>query len=128
MKFQFNKGYFFMSIALFCTEVFIGVYAHDALIRPYGGDFLVVILLYCVLQSFIAVKLRPAVLLVLFTAYAIEVSQYFHLINWLGLEHSLAARLILGTSFSWTDMLCYTLGITLVVFIEVCRSQYIYRR
>ncbi len=45
--FKFHRKYFFSTLLLFATEIFIAAYLHDAVIRPYGGDFLVVILIYC---------------------------------------------------------------------------------
>jgi hypothetical protein len=48
----FNKTYSLLALTFFTTEVLIGTYMHDAIIRPYGGDFLVVILIYCIVKSF----------------------------------------------------------------------------
>jgi hypothetical protein len=58
---------------------------------------------------------------VLVFAYAVEISQYFHLINLLGLQRSKLATLLLGTSFSYIDLLTYTLGILLVITVENLR-------
>jgi hypothetical protein len=98
--------------------VFIAVYVHDQLIRPHGGDFLVVILLYCFLQSFFRFPVAAACIGVLIFAYLVEVSQYYHLVNILGLQQSRIAVILLGTTFSWMDMLCYTAGILLVWVLE----------
>jgi DNA integrity scanning protein DisA with diadenylate cyclase activity len=114
----FHKPYFLFALLLLISEIIIGLYLHDAFIRPYGGDFLVVILLYCVVKTFTNFPLMPVAFGVLVFAYAVEISQYFHLIKVLGLEHSRTAKLLLGTSFSCTDLFCYTLGILTVVFIE----------
>ena len=43
----FNPRYFLVAVALFITEVLIALYVRDDFIRPYVGDFLVVILVYC---------------------------------------------------------------------------------
>jgi hypothetical protein len=83
-----------------------------------GGDFLVVILLYCFLKSFINTPVFITACCVLLFSYIVEVSQYFHLINQLGLHHSKIAGILLGTSFSFTDLLAYTLGIVMVIAIE----------
>jgi DNA integrity scanning protein DisA with diadenylate cyclase activity len=91
---------------------------HDATIRPYGGDLLVVILIYCFLKSFLDLPVRQTAVGVLGFAYAVELSQYFHLISLLGWQKSKAARLILSTSFAWTDLLMYTMGILVVFFAE----------
>jgi len=115
---KFNKTYFILTALLFITEVVIGVYVHDSIIRPYGGDFLVVILLYCFVKSFINLPVKTGVIAVLLFAYVVEVSQYFKLVVWLGLKHSTWAKILLGTSFSWIDMLMYTLGMLVVIMVE----------
>ena len=51
-------------------------------------------------------------------AYAIEASQYVQLISLLGLDQYKWARVVMGTSFSWWDMLMYTLGILCVLVVE----------
>ena len=117
-RFQLYKKYFLLALLLFLTEVFIAVYLHDAVIRPYGGDFLVVILIYCFVKSFLNTPVKATALAVLLFSYIIETLQYFHIVNILGLEKSKIACIIIGTSFAWTDLLAYTLGILLVLGIE----------
>ena len=94
------------------------MFAHDRIIRPYIGDLLVVILIYCFVKSFLDSPVKPTAIGVLVFAYAVEISQYFHLINLLGLENSSLARIILGTSFEWVDLLAYTIGIVVVIILE----------
>ena len=124
----FNKTYFAFALSLLAIEILIGKYLHDGIIRPYGGDFLVVILIYCFVKSFLNKTALSTAIGVLLFAYVVEISQYFHLIDWLGLIHSKMAALLLGSSFSWTDMLCYTLGIGLVFTIEKTRATIAYRQ
>ena len=115
--------YFLCAVVLFITEVLIAAFMHDNFIRPTFGDFLVVILMYCGLRTFIRASYRIVAIAALFIAYIIEISQYFHLIVRLGLQHSTAAQWILGSGFSWGDMLAYTLGIALVWIIESRREN-----
>jgi len=119
MKYTFNLHYFLLALVLLITEIIIGVFIKDSFIRPYGGDFLVVILLYCFVRSFFDMGLYTALSGVLLFAYLVEILQYFQIVNVLGLQESATARVLIGTSFAWTDMLMYTLGIVLVWFIEV---------
>ena len=49
--FSFNPKYFFLTVLLFVTEVLIALYLNDGFIRPYFGDFLVVMLIYCFVKS-----------------------------------------------------------------------------
>ena len=116
--FQFNKTYFTLTLLLLLTEIVIAVYLQDQIIRPYGGDFLVVIMLYCMVKSIINSDVKNTAIAVLLFSYLIEIMQYFHILKVLGFENSRLASVILGTSFEWTDMLAYTLGIIFVFIIE----------
>jgi len=117
-KLRFHKIYFLIAMLLLVTEVLIAAYLNDAYIRPYGGDFLVVILIYCTLQSFIRLPVKGACIGVLLFAYLIEVSQYYHLVNVLGWQHIRWVAIMLGTGFSWIDMLCYTAGAGFIYAVE----------
>jgi len=118
----FNKGYFVLAFALLATEIVIALYVHDAYIRPYGGDFLVVIFIYCLVKSFINTAVPATALGVLVFSYLVETLQYFRFIYWLGWEKSTLARVIIGTQFTWTDIGMYTLGIALVLVVEAKRK------
>ncbi|HWZ14770.1 MAG TPA: DUF2809 domain-containing protein [Mucilaginibacter sp.] len=120
---SFNKAYFLLVLTLFITEILIGVYMHDTVIRPYGGDFLVVILIYCAVKTFFNLPVLQTACYVLVFAYLVEISQYFHLVNILHLQNSKVAKILLGTSFSVTDLLAYTLGILLVIVVEDIRKR-----
>jgi Protein of unknown function (DUF2809) len=119
----FNKNYFLLTIILFVIEIIIGKYVDDNFIRPYIGDMLVVILIYCFLKSFLATKIIPTAIAVLLFSYLIEMLQYFKIVNLLGLQQNKLASIIIGTSFSWIDILMYSIGIGLVVVIEILRKE-----
>lgn len=123
---KFNPRYFVYAILLFITEVLIALFVHDQFIRPYIGDFLVVILIYCFVKSFLNTPVVPTAIGVLFFAYTVELLQYFRIVEVLGLQHSRAARIIIGSAFEWRDMLAYTLGILAVVLIE--KRRLIFRK
>lgn len=114
----FSTPYFMLTAWLFFIELLIGRYLHDAFIRPYGGDFLVVILIYCFVKTFINTPVTKTALGVLIFAYLVEISQYFHLVNLLGWKNSKAACLLMGTSFSFIDLLTYTLGVLFIIVAE----------
>jgi len=118
MKFRFNTRYFVLAVLLFIIEALIARYLHDEFVRPYVGDFLVVILIYCFVCSFVQAPVLPLATGVLIFAYLVEISQYFHLVKLLGWEHSRLANVILGNYFTWNDMVCYTLGIGAVLLIN----------
>ena len=116
--FSFNPKYFLLTILLFVTEVLIAVYLHDGFIRPYFGDFLVVILIYCFVKSFANIPVIKTAVGVLLFSYFVEMTQYFKLVKWLGLQHSKLAVVVLGNAFAWTDMVAYTLGIGAILLVE----------
>jgi Protein of unknown function (DUF2809) len=110
--------YFIVTIMLLATEIGIALFEHDTIIRPYVGDLLVVILIYCFIRSFLKLPYLPTAIAVLIFSYIIEVVQYFKIINILGLQHSKMVRAVIGTSFAWQDIIAYTAGIGLVILFE----------
>lgn len=114
----FNKNYFGFVILLFFIEVLIALYIHDRFVRPYLGDVLVVILMYCFLKSFLKLPVLTVAIAVLIFAFTIEFLQFLNLVEKLDLEKSKIARTVIGTSFSWIDLLTYVIGITIVLIIE----------
>lgn len=115
---KINPNYLFVTLILFLIEILIALFVHDQFIRPYIGDFLVVILIYCFVKSFLNTPVLPTALGVLLFAYSVEILQYFRIVEVLGLQHSRAARIIIGSAFEWQDMLAYTAGITAVILAE----------
>lgn len=118
IPFHFKIKYFVAASILFGIEVLIALYAHDQIIRPYVGDMLVVVLIYCFVKSVVNTPVIKTAIAVLLFSYIVEILQYFNFITMLGLQHSAIARVILGTSFAWIDLLAYTVGISLVLIIE----------
>ena len=118
MKIQFNKRYFLLFLLLFVIEILIALYVHDTFIRPYFGDVLVVILIYCFVLSFLIVsKIKTSICVLLF-AFGIELTQYFNLVQHLGLQKCKLANVVMGNSFSVQDLACYVAGIVSVILIE----------
>jgi len=114
----FNKKYFLLAVLLFITEVLIAIYFKVGFIRHYFGDFLVVILIYCFVKSFLKISVLKAAIGVLLFAYFIELLQYLNFVKWIGLGDNRLANVVLGNYFEWADMLAYTVGILFVLGIE----------
>lgn len=115
---KFSKTYFGLTILLFVVEVLIALFLHDNFVRPYVGDVLVVMLIYCFVKSFLDVPEFVLAIGVLLFAFAIEFLQYIKIVNVLGLEKSELMRTVLGTSFAWLDMLAYVVGMGIVLMAE----------
>ncbi len=122
---HFHKKYFFAAILLFLLLVFIAVFVRDSIIRPYGGDLLLVVFLYCLLKSFFRIPVKNAIFGVFLFAIAIEALQYLRIVNLLGLEGNNIATIVLGSYFEWLDILFYALGALLVYVVEMRRGRYV---
>jgi hypothetical protein len=116
--FTFNKKYLILTIILFVIEVLIAVFVRDAFVRPYVGDYLVVILIYCAVRTVLKASVWKVAVGVLLFSFLIETLQYFHIVNRLGLENNVVARTVIGIGFEWMDFVAYTLGILTVLAFE----------
>ena len=110
--------YAFAALILLAAEVIIALYVHDDFIRPYFGDVLVVILLYCVIR--IVLPRRPVWLTAAIFAFAVlvEFSQMIPLVELIGLGGSSFMRTVMGTSFAWADIVCYAVGCAVTAVYE----------
>lgn len=106
------------AIGLLAVEVCIGLFVRDRFIRPYFGDVLVGVLIWCLLRVFLPrrpILLSPWVLGFCFLA---EFSQAIRLVELLGLSGNAFLRTLMGSSFSLTDLVCYTAGLLPVFLVE----------
>ncbi len=115
---KFRYQYALLTVILFLIEVFIAVFVHDRIIRPYIGDLLVMVLVYTAVRSILNIRVNIAVIASLLFCYTIEILQYFQLVTWLGWQNSKLACIVIGNSFSFEDLLAYTLGAIFVFLIE----------
>lgn len=96
---------------VFITEILIATtFAHTGFIRPFLGDYLVVILLYHLVKSFRVIPPLKLAVGVFIFACLVETAQYFQLADVLGFPRGSVMSIIIGTSFSWADILMYLLG------------------
>ena len=112
-----NPKFIIISLVLFITETLIAIFVHDSFIRPFFGDFLAVILVYSSLRIFTSNILKTA-LWSLFIAFTIETLQYFKFIEITGLIKFKVLAIVIGNSFSWWDILAYTLGFFAILIYE----------
>lgn len=118
MRFRFHLKSFLIFLLIFIIEVVIALFVKDKIIRPYGGDVLVVIMMYYFLKAFTDIKPIYLCIGTLLFAYAIEIAQYFNMVEILGVQNNKVLTIILGSSFSWGDMLAYTIGAVICYFID----------
>lgn len=106
------------ALAVFATEVVIALFVHGGFVRHYVGDSLAVVFLYLVFRSSTRLQLLSALSLALLAAFAIEIGQYFSVLDMLSLGDVSFMQTVAGTSFDWMDMLAYIGGAVLVLIVE----------
>lgn len=110
MKVRFDNRAFGWFIFWFAIEVSIAVFQFGAVIRSYLGDVFVIWLMYYAITSLVSYSKKRIVLGVLVFSYFIETLQYFKVLKLLGLNHNRILSIVVGSSFSWIDLLCYSVG------------------
>jgi len=104
--------YIIICLILLGVEVLIALFVDDKIIRPFGGDVIVIWVIYCFVQAILGGRNNHYIVAggVLIFAFIVEFLQYIRIIDILGLRDIEFFRVLIGTSFSWPDLLCYTIG------------------
>ncbi|WP_282132779.1 DUF2809 domain-containing protein [Cellulophaga baltica] len=123
MKFTFNNIHFIAFSTILALEIAIAYYLKTGFIRHTVGDFLVVILIYCFLRSFIKTNPLSIAVITLVLSYTVEFLQRTTFLQLLNLDQNKWANLIFGNSFSIQDLVAYTLGVLAVTFIDIKKSN-----
>lgn len=105
--------YGLLFLALLATEVCIALFAHDDFVRPYLGDVLVTVLICAFLRIFVPDKIKLLPVYVFLFAVLVELGQYFGLVAIVGLGDSRFFSVLMGTTFSVYDLICYGVGCAL---------------
>ena len=109
--------YIIASAVLLAAEILIGLFVHDRFVRPYFGDVLVTALLCCLVRIAVPEKWKSLALWVFLFSVFVEFTQLWGLSKWLGVDGTLLG-VILGSSFSYMDILCYFCGCLAFFLIE----------
>ena len=115
--------YIILTILLILVEVLIALFVHDRIVRPYGGDIIVVIVVYCFVRIFIPEKCRWLPLGVFVFACGIELLQKMNLVELLGVADNPFLRTLFGSVFDIKDVLCYLAGCILLGVLEIWRYR-----
>lgn len=105
-------------IVLLMVEICIAVYVHDQFVRPYIGDILVVVVIYCFIRIFFPESIKGLPLDIFLFATLVEVLQYFHIVERLGLQNNTILRILIGSTFDIKDIICYGVGCALLMGYE----------
>jgi hypothetical protein len=105
---------------LIIFTIIIGLLSrHFAGIPIFIGDILWALMVYYMIRFLLITKpISHAAIGALLFSYAIEFSQLYKA-PWIdSLRHTLFGRLVLGDTFLWGDLLCYTIGIAFGVLVD----------
>ncbi len=110
--------YIILFILIFLTEVYIALYVHDDLVRPYIGDMLVVVLIYFFIKAVLPRKNMLLPVYIFLFAVCVELLQLFNLPEILNIQNR-AVKIILGSTFDIRDIACYLAGCLLLYIPEM---------
>ena len=125
MKLRFSVKYFLFTVLLFVTEVLIAtVFKNLDFLRAYIGDVLVVLLMYTFILTFFEIRNRNILIVALLAfSVTVEILQYFKIAEILNLKPGSWQHIVVGTSFSWWDIVCYLAGGALIFVLEKISAQ-----
>lgn len=116
--FRFDKKYALYFLGLLIVEILIALFIKNGIIRGAIGDVLVVILIYCFIQTFLKVDKKKTIIGVGIFAILIEVAQAFKLVEKLNLQDNKFFSTVIGTTFDLNDIWAYVAGCALVWMLE----------
>ena len=119
----------FLAVAgvILVAEIYIAVCVKGGFVRHYAGDVLAVILLYALARAIFSVTPSNLPLKIFAFAAALEIAQYFGVVQILGIESKIL-KVMIGGTFDLTDLLCYAVGCVLVGIYEKFESKIWQRR
>lgn len=116
-----------LALGILVIEILIATrFAHLVFVRSYLGDFLVVMLIYYLVQAFWDIPPLKCAVGVFIFACLVEAVQLLHPADWLGLRPGSILHVLIGNRFSWMDLLMY-LGGCLVAYLLSGVSMAIHR-
>lgn len=115
--------YLIAFLIMLTVEALIAIFIHDGFVRPYLGDVFVVVLIYFFVRIFFPNGIRLLPLYIFLFASAVEILQYFDFVDMIGLGENRFAQIILGTTFSFVDIICYAVGCILCGLIPFLRKR-----
>ena len=111
--------YLLAALATFGLLVLIETQFDSGFIRFTFGDVLVVVLVYALLMATGCITPVVAAALSLALAYAVEIGQAIDIVDRLGIEPNRLTDIVLGNTFTWSDIIAYTVGAAAALGIDL---------
>lgn len=119
-----QRAYLAATLAAFTAIVIIALFVNDRIVRPYIGDILAAMFLYCIARIF--VKKRPPVLLPLYVflaAVCVELAQLFDVLSLFGIGNNRVLRIVLGGTFDFADIALYFVGAAVMLVVQILETR-----
>ncbi len=108
--------YLIIFLIILLIEVFIALFVHDNIIRPYIGDVLVVFVVYSAVRVAFPRKFKYLSIYTFIFAVSVELLQLINIVQILGFENNRFISVLVGSVFDIKDIICYGIG-CLILFI-----------
>lgn len=103
--------------ALLAVEILIGKFG-GGFVRAYGGDVLVIPLIYCLVRIFYTRPNRFLPVIVGSIGIFAEVVQYFNFCDRFGIDRGSILGIMLGSVADIRDVICYAVGVIFIYLVE----------
>jgi hypothetical protein len=115
MLMKMDMKYIFIFLILLIAEIIIAFFVKDAIIRPFIGDVLVIILIYTLIRGLMKKSIKLLPVYIFLFAFTVELAQYFNIVDALDLQNNKVISTIVGTTFDIKDILCYLVSTVILI-------------
>jgi len=116
---RIRRFYAAAALVILAAEVCIALFVRDTFIRPYGGDILAAVFVYCLARLLFPQARGWLAGAVFALCCAVELAQSVDAVALLGLSESAFLSVLCGRTFDVADILCYAVG---------CALAWVFRR
>ena len=111
-------------LVLTVVEVLIAMFVHDEWVRPYGGDIIIIFVIYAFISMLLHNGLVSLPIVILLFACLAEGLQYINIVEKLGLGDIEFFNVLLGTVGDVKDIICYAVGCLILIIYEIIRAVF----
>ena len=117
---------FIIFFSLAAIEAFIAFFVRDKFFRPYVGDVIVVAMIYYLVRTVFPRGIKFLALYIFLFSTAVEFMQLFGITKILSFGNALL-EIMLGTTYSTADIICYAVGCIAVCIVESIRRKKLHK-
>lgn len=123
MKIRFNKKYGLCSVGLILIGVLLMFWIKDAEFNRNVGNVVFVILIYCLLLTFVEINKKATIIGIGVFALIFEVSKIFGWVKEVGLSENFIFSNLLGDKFNFDNVWSYVAGCAMIWLLEFYKDE-----